>query len=1352
MVLFFISFASGSDWAWGQTSNSFCGTISKTALQPWQMQDELYYDRFGNTYAKSELIKRASSQANNCTGDGFFDLTFEADEGASWTSEEQETICAVFSYLSTLMASTTVNVPIKVTKTNSLATGVLATGSPIFNGDNCGIANTTLYEVLRGSTTFPASFFHGLMNVKQFTPGGNTWHTLNQDTNPTTPGLTANQYDLYTVALHEALHILGFASRISQTGAPSAGGGTLTYSRWDTYLYQKAAAGATLTSLILPNPSSILCCNPYAFNDAAFTPMPTSLMGDCSTSRLAFSVDGTSVLAPVNKTDSPADDMQNRLSHLQMDCKSSVGVINTEEYVMHPTIGTQTTRRVVTPTEITILCQLGYTMAAAPTTCLNNCGLVVNDDTAPTIIVSVSPSIPVQTATLTANDIIPATGTTIGYLPDCGSLLTFTGQQGLTVSLNGSTFTLMGILPGNYTFCYSVTCTASGQCETGIVHVLVMATPIPLTCNDPTCNLVCYGDFEAFTPGGAAYTNQINATGAANDGFYYQPMPDDFYHSLTTDIHTYGTNTKFVRLVDGYTQTAKQYKEHLLMPLSHPVANGCTVTVTFDGSAQRVFESTTIDPTLAFFALTGNPLCPNVGSFINPVYVAYNYPGLFIDCPQTATSIPLCNVNAYPMTANLNINCGITIPLQYELPIQDPSNPNPGTFNSYTFTWTNNTGVPVTHLMAIPTLAMDYTDARAVFIDNMVVTSSCAPIVTITPTQEYNCISNTAYLDYEVCLNASSPASPVALNLQAQITDPTVNVSFGSGGSFDLTGNATTTVTADNCVHLQLNLNIPCTTPLNHIIPVNLQLIQATPTPGTIPCVQVNTPSFDFVFAGCSTVSITGDDNICQGQSATLTATGGGTYEWSTLETTAAISVTTAGTYTVTVTDTNGCTATTASTTVTVNALPTASISGAISFCAGNSTALTATGGGTYAWSNGAIATSISIITAGTYTVTVTNAAGCTNTATKTVTVDASPIASISAPTSLCAGSSATLTASGGSSYVWSNGSAGSSVNVSSAGTYTVTVTGINGCSTTTAATVSITPQEICCIANTTYLTFNGGTLNYTAPAVTATVTPTSPNNPFGAGVGTAANPVRINGDITIPAGATITFDGMNFEFGINGRIKVATNGRLIITGSTLRGNPLCQTMWQGIRVQGPGENLKRLTTGGIRNYGIVELTGIVNIEDAIIGAAGMYTPLIPPNALLSQVNQAQDLNTLSTLIMPAYTSNNTAHQTAGGVVRVNGHVINFTNCFQGVNLSWYRYNGGIDAPSWVHQGNFAATRTLWYPFSQLPTAAGTITEVGVVLNYYNSIRHRLKPFYQYPIWHTSIWGLPSNIWQKQHF
>ena len=65
---------------------------------------------------------------------------------------------------------------------------------------------------------------------------------------------------------------------------------------------------------------------------------------------------------------------------------------------------------------------------------------------------------------------------------------------------------------------------------------------------------------------------------------------------------------------------------------------------------------------------------------------------------------------------------------------------------------------------------------------------------------------------------------------------------------------------------------------------------------------------------------------ICAGATTTLTASGGTSYSWSSGETTASITTGTAGTYTVTVTNGNGCTAT-ASATVTVNPLPTATIS-----------------------------------------------------------------------------------------------------------------------------------------------------------------------------------------------------------------------------------------------------------------------------------------------------------------------------------------------------------------------------------------------------------------------------------------
>jgi hypothetical protein len=90
------------------------------------------------------------------------------------------------------------------------------------------------------------------------------------------------------------------------------------------------------------------------------------------------------------------------------------------------------------------------------------------------------------------------------------------------------------------------------------------------------------------------------------------------------------------------------------------------------------------------------------------------------------------------------------------------------------------------------------------------------------------------------------------------------------------------------------------------------------------------------------------------------------------------------GVYTVTVTYSNGCTAT-ASTTVTMAPTIAGAILGPSSFCIGGSAVLTATGGGTYVWSTSATSASITVTTAGTYVVTITNGLGCKRVS-KTVT------------------------------------------------------------------------------------------------------------------------------------------------------------------------------------------------------------------------------------------------------------------------------------------------------------------------------------------------------------------------------
>jgi gliding motility-associated-like protein len=235
----------------------------------------------------------------------------------------------------------------------------------------------------------------------------------------------------------------------------------------------------------------------------------------------------------------------------------------------------------------------------------------------------------------------------------------------------------------------------------------------------------------------------------------------------------------------------------------------------------------------------------------------------------------------------------------------------------------------------------------------------------------------------------------------------------------------------------------------------------------------------------------------CALTSISLAATGGGTYSWSNgtvvVGTTANLTITAPGTYTVTVTSsTNGCTSTNA-TIITQNITPppaaiTSLPNPAVLTCATTNLTLTASGGGTYSWVNGSTnlgtQATISVSTAGTYTVTVTGVNGCTASANTVVTQNiTAPSVSISNTTNSnelnCANTTINLTASGGVSYSWSNGSAvvgnSASLAVSTPGTYTVTVTGANGCTATGSSTITqniITPVAgIFNTSNTTVLT-----------------------------------------------------------------------------------------------------------------------------------------------------------------------------------------------------------------------------------------------------------------------------------------
>jgi len=243
---------------------------------------------------------------------------------------------------------------------------------------------------------------------------------------------------------------------------------------------------------------------------------------------------------------------------------------------------------------------------------------------------------------------------------------------------------------------------------------------------------------------------------------------------------------------------------------------------------------------------------------------------------------------------------------------------------------------------------------------------------------------------------------------------------------------------------------------------------------------------------GCLPAAIVGDSIICNGESTTLTASGGGAYLWSNGSTNAAITVSpTADTkYTVVTTASNGY-KDSASINVKVNALPNAAINpSAIAICEGKSTTLTASGGTVYLWSDASNTASntVSPLVNTPYSVTVTDANGCSAIANASVSVNTLPVASIN-PTAIaiCDGKSTTLTASGGASYAWSNAisTAANTVSPNALTTYTVTVTDGNNCTATSSSTVTVNALPLAsvnptatavCIGNSATLTASGGT------------------------------------------------------------------------------------------------------------------------------------------------------------------------------------------------------------------------------------------------------------------------------------
>ncbi|MBI4646926.1 MAG: gliding motility-associated C-terminal domain-containing protein [Bacteroidia bacterium] len=334
---------------------------------------------------------------------------------------------------------------------------------------------------------------------------------------------------------------------------------------------------------------------------------------------------------------------------------------------------------------------------------------------------------------------------------------------------------------------------------------------------------------------------------------------------------------------------------------------------------------------------------------------------------------------------------------------------------------------------------------------NQDISNVTAGIYSVTITDASGCTDT-------VSVTINQPAS----SLTASITGSNVSAFGGSDGSADLTVSGGTpgyTYNWSNGETTEDIINLTAGTYCVTVTDANLCTISQ--------CITITQP------ASFLTVLIAGTDVSCNGESsgaANLMVSGGVApynYLWSTGDTIEDLINLFAGNYFVTVTDANSVTATASVTVNEPQPLVTSIIATNVSCQGGSngSAGLTVTGGTIpyfYNWSNGNLNPDLYGVPQGIYSVTVTDSKGCTTIAAVNISEPAAGISITSIITNVdCFNSPSgaiNITTSGGTplyAYQWSNGDNNEDLDTVQAGTYSVTVTDINLCTSSSSFTIT---------------------------------------------------------------------------------------------------------------------------------------------------------------------------------------------------------------------------------------------------------------------------------------------------------
>ncbi len=752
---------------------------------------------------------------------------------------------------------------------------------------------------------------------------------------------------------------------------------------------------------------------------------------------------------------------------------------------------------------------------------------------------------------------------------------TYTWAPGATLSATtGATVTACPTV----TTIYTVIGTSPGGC-TGTGTVTIAVNPIPTITVTPAAPVICRGSCTALTSSGAATYTWSPGTGlSATTGATVTACPTVTTTYTVTGISGGCSGTRTV------TVTVNPIPTITATPVSSTICRGSCTSITASGAATYTWS-----PGTGLSSTTGATVtaCPTVTT-------TYTITGTSaLGCVGTSTVTitvnPVPTVTATPVSSTICAGSCTSITAS----------------GAATYTWSPGTGLSATTgttVTACPTVTTTYTvtgtSAGCTSTSTVTITVNPIPAITVTPVSSTICAGScTSITSSGAATYTWSPGTGLSATTGATVTAcPTVTTTYTvTGTSAGCTGTNTVTITVNPIPVITVTpvLSTICAGSCTSITSSGAATYTWSPGTGlsattgaTVTACPTVTTTYTVTgtSAGCTgtnTVTITVNpvpaitvtpvaSAICAGSCTSITTSGAATYTWAPpaglsattgATVTACPAVTT--TYTVTGTSGTGCVGT-GTVTITVNPTPTITVTpAAATICAGSSTGLTASGAITYSWlpvaglsaATGASVTA-SPATTTTYTVTGTDAFGCTSSTTVTVTVNPAPVITVTpVSSSICAGATTSITASGAVTYVWSpatdlSASTGATVIFSGTTTTTYTVTGTDAAGCTGTGTVTITVDPIptisvtpvastICAGSCTSITASGaatytwapptglsattGATVTACPAVTITYTVTGTSGAGCVGTGTVTITVNPTPTITVtPAAATI--------------------------------------------------------------------------------------------------------------------------------------------------------------------------------------------------------------------------------------